>query len=70
MYGSRLFTVYFIILQTLHKTLKEKRKDLRDLAKSVQVNKQENIEMDRNLRELEVSVAERTILEDLAGEKM
>ena len=54
-------------MQTLKKLLREKAKALKDLLKQVKGKRDENKELDRKLRELQVSVAERAQIEKLAG---
>ncbi len=55
-------------MQTLKKSMREKSKALKDLSKQVKGKSDENRELDRKLRELQVSVAERAQIERLAGQ--
>ena len=47
--------------------MQEKTKALQELTKLVKAKSDENRELDRQLRELQVSVAERAQIEKLAG---
>ena len=55
-------------MQTFKKLMREKSKGLKDLSKQVKGKSDENKELDRKLRELQVSVAERAQIEKLAGQ--
>lgn len=54
-------------IQTLTRVLHEKSKALKDISKQVKAKITENKELDKKLRELQVSVAERDQIEKLAG---
>lgn len=54
-------------LQTLKKLLLDKTKALKDVSRQVRAKMAENKELDKKLRELQVSVAERAQIEKLAG---
>lgn len=47
--------------------LRDRSKALKDLSKQVKTKHVENKELDRQLRELQVAVAERAQIENLAG---
>lgn len=55
------------VMQALKKQLFEKAKILKDVSKQVKAKITENKELDKKLRELQVSVAERAQIEKLAG---
>ena len=55
------------LLQTLKKLSQEKNRALKAISKQVKTKSLENRELDRQLRELQVSVAERAQIEKLAG---
>jgi hypothetical protein len=54
-------------LQTLKKLVQERNKALKGISKQVKAKVSENKDLDRQLRELQVSVAERAQIERLAG---
>lgn len=51
----------------MQKLIKDKHKMLKDLNKKIKAKRLDNRELDQNVRELQVSVAECTQLLDLAG---
>ena len=48
----------------------DKMKTLKDVSKQVKSKMAENKEIDKNLREIQVAVAERAQIEKLAGKKL
>ncbi len=63
-----IYRPYFVYLfQVMQKLIKDKHKMLKDLNKKIKAKRLDNRELDQNVRELQVSVAECTQLLDLAG---
>ena len=65
--SSTNIRVYCLLFKTLEKILCEKSKTLKELTKQVKSKSAENRELDEKLKELQVSLAERVHIENLAG---
>ena len=50
--------------------MREKKRAWKELSKQVKAKSDENKDLDRKLRELQVSVAERAQIEKLAGQRV